>query len=210
MLLLAASPTAARAQTLLVLGDSLSAAYNMEVQRGWVALLEQRLKQQNLPYKVINASISGDTTAGGLARLPELLAAHRPAVVIVELGGNDGLRGLPPEQAKQNLSAIVAQAQAARAQVLLLGVQLPPNYGTRYNERFQRVYREVATERKVPLVPFVLDGVATDAALMQGDGIHPNAAAQPRILENVWPQLRPLLQIPAKDTGTKGRDRSRS
>jgi len=177
----------------LVLGDSLSAAYNMDVQHGWVALLQQRLKQQDLPYHVVNASISGDTTAGGLARLPRLLAEHRPQVVIVELGGNDGLRGLPPEETRRNLSAIVARSRAAGAKVLLLGVQLPPNYGTRFNERFQRVYRDVAAEHDVPLVPFVLEGVATDPALMQPDGIHPNAAAQPRILENVWPPLARLL-----------------
>lgn len=176
-----------------MLGDSLSAAYNMDVQQGWVALLQQRLKQRDLPYHVVNASISGDTTAGGLARLPRLLAEHRPQVVIVELGGNDGLRGLPPEETRRNLSAIVARARAAGAKVLLLGVELPPNYGTRFNERFRRVYREVAAEHGVPLVPFVLEGVATDPALMQPDGIHPNAAAQPRILENVWPLLAPLL-----------------
>lgn len=192
-LLLAALPAVAQTRTIVVLGDSLSAAYNMAVERGWVALLEQRLRQQSLPYKVINASISGDTTAGGRARLPKLLAEHRPAVVVIELGGNDGLRGLPPEEAKRNLLAMVSQSQAAGAKVLLLGVELPPNYGTRYNERFRRIYGEVAAARQVPLVPFVLDGVATEAALMQSDGIHPNAAAQPRILDNVWPRLRPLL-----------------
>lgn len=192
-MLLAALPLAAQAQTLLVLGDSLSAAYNMEVRAGWVALLQQRLQRQKLPYQVVNASISGDTTAGGLARLPKLLAEHQPRVVIVELGGNDGLRGLPPEQAKRNLATIVTQTKRAGARVLLLGVQLPPNYGTRYNERFQRIYREVAAEQKVPLVPFVLEGIAANPKLMQADGIHPNVEAQAPILENVWPRLQPLL-----------------
>ena len=193
VLLLSILPAAAHAQTLLVLGDSLSAAYNMDVRAGWVALLQERLDRQRLPYQVVNASISGDTTAGGLARLPKLLAEHEPDVVIVALGGNDGLRALPPEQTKQNLISIVQQAQAANAKALLLGVQLPPNYGTGYNKRFRRIYREAAAMQKVPLVPLVLEGVDTNPALMQSDGIHPNADAQPRVLANVWPQLRALL-----------------
>jgi len=176
-----------------VLGDSLSAAYNMDVGSGWTALLQQRLNRQKPSYRVVNASISGDTTAGGVARLSKLLAAHRPAVVIVGLGGNDGLRGLPPEETKENLADIVSRSKAASAKVLLLGVRLPPNYGTRYNERFRQVYRAVATEQNAPLVPFVLDGVDDNPSLMQPDGIHPNADAQARILENVWERLRPLL-----------------
>jgi len=176
-----------------VVGDSLSAAYNINVKAGWVALLEQRLAQRNPPYKVVNASISGDTTAGGLARLPTLLKQHRPVVVIVELGGNDGLRGLSPDQAKRNLAAMITRAQSAGAKVLILGIKLPPNYGTRYTERFQQLYRELAAERRVALVPFVLKGIAANANLMQADGIHPNERAQPQILENVWTRLQPLL-----------------
>jgi acyl-CoA thioesterase-1 len=193
LLLLLAWSAATPAQTILVVGDSLSAAYNMNVKAGWVALLEQRLAQRKPAYQVVNASISGDTTAGGVARLPKLLAQHRPNIVIVELGGNDGLRGLPPSQAKHNLATMVTRAQSAGAKVLMLGIKLPPNYGTRYTERFQQLYRELAAERRVPLVPFVLDGVAADASLMQPDGIHPNERAQPRILENVWGRLQHLL-----------------
>jgi acyl-CoA thioesterase-1 len=193
LLLLLVGSAVAHAQTILVVGDSLSAAYNINVKAGWVALLEQRLAQRNPPYKVVNASISGDTTAGGLARLPTLLKQHRPVVVIVELGGNDGLRGLSPDQAKRNLAAMITRAQSAGAKVLILGIKLPPNYGTRYTERFQQLYRELAAERRVALVPFVLKGIAANANLMQADGIHPNERAQPQILENVWTRLQPLL-----------------
>ena len=193
MLPLVLLPAAAQAQTILVLGDSLSAAYNMDVGSGWTALLQRRLDRQKPSYRVVNASVSGDTTAGGVARLPKLLAAHRPAIVIVGLGGNDGLRGLPPDETKQNLARIVSRSKAASAQVLLLGVRLPPNYGTRYNERFRQVYRAVAAEQNVALVPFVLNGIDDNPALMQADGIHPNARAQAHILENVWQGLQPLL-----------------
>lgn len=184
---------AAPARTIVVLGDSLSAAYGIEMNRGWVSLLQERLNQQKLPYKIINASISGDTTAGGLARLPKVLEQHKPDIVIVELGGNDGLRGQPPEHAKKNLTAITERAKRAGAKVLLLGIRLPPNYGTQYNERFQRIYTDVARAERVPLVPFLGEGLTPDAADMQADGIHPTAAAQPRILENVWSGLRALL-----------------
>jgi acyl-CoA thioesterase I len=193
ILLFAVLAGAAHARTIVVLGDSLSAAYGIELRRGWVALLQQRLDQEKLPYKVINASVSGDTTAGGLARLPKLLAQHKPDIVIVELGGNDGLRGQSPEQAKKNLEAIASRATAAGAKVLLLGIRLPPNYGTQYNERFQRIYTDVAAARKLPLVPVLFEGLTADATNIQSDGIHPTAAAQPRILENVWSGLRALL-----------------
>lgn len=183
----------AAARTLLVVGDSLSAAYGMEVPSGWVALLGKRLKQEKPGYRVVNASISGDTTASGLARLPRLLAEHKPVVVIIELGGNDGLRGLSLEQMKHNINAMVAKAKARRARVLLVGVELPPNYGRSYTERFQAIFREVAAGQGVPLVPSLLDGVATHDEFMQPDRIHANAAAQPRLLENIWPHLRPLL-----------------
>jgi len=186
-------PIGAHAQTVLVVGDSISAAYNMDVAVGWVALLERRLAQNKPPYKVVNASISGDTTAGGVARLPRLLSQHRPNVVIVELGGNDGLRGLPPDQAKRNLAAMITRAQSAGAKVLLLGIRLPPNYGIRYNERFQQIFGELAAEKRAAIVPFLLEGIAANTDFIQSDGIHPKASAQPQILENVWGQLRLLL-----------------
>lgn len=183
----------AAAGTLLVLGDSISAAFGLDTRQGWVSLLEQRLVTEGFDYRVVNASVSGDTSAGGLARLPTLLAEHRPQLVIVELGGNDGLRGQPPAQLQQNLAGMVAQSQQAGAKVLILGMQLPPNYGARYNRLFSQVYADVATAAQVPLLGFFLDGVGGVPALMQGDGIHPNAAAQPRLLDNLWPQLKPLL-----------------
>lgn len=183
----------ASAATLLVLGDSISAGFGLDTRLGWVNLLQQRLNQQGLDYQVVNASISGDTSAGGLARLPPLLTEHQPALVVVELGGNDGLRGQPPAQLQQNLAAIIAQSQASGARVLLLGMQLPPNYGARYNQLFRQVYTQLASSENVALVPFFLEGVGGVPMLMQGDGIHPTAAAQPRLLENLWPQLQPLL-----------------
>jgi len=183
----------AAAGTLLVLGDSISAAFGLDTRQGWVSLLEQRLAAEGFDYQVVNASVSGDTSAGGLARLPTLLAEHRPQLVIVELGGNDGLRGQPPAQLQQNLAAIILSARESGARVLLLGMQLPPNYGARYNALFSQVYADVAGAAQVPLLGFFLDGVGGVPALMQGDGIHPNAAAQPRLLDNLWPQLKPLL-----------------
>ncbi|MDO8698230.1 MAG: arylesterase [Pseudomonadales bacterium RIFCSPLOWO2_12_59_9] len=183
----------ASAATLLVLGDSISAGFGLDTRLGWVNLLQQRLNQQGLDYQVVNASISGDTSAGGLARLAPLLAAHQPALVVVELGGNDGLRGQPPAQLQQNLAAIIQQSQKVGAKVLLLGMRLPPNYGARYNQLFSQVYVQLASSEKVALVPFFLEGVGGVPMLMQGDGIHPAAAAQPRLLENLWPQLQPLL-----------------
>jgi acyl-CoA thioesterase-1 len=195
MLLTGLFPLSAAAGTLLVVGDSLSAAYGMEVQSGWVALLGKRLKRENLDYRIINASISGDTTANGLTRLPRLLAEHNPAIVIIELGGNDGLRGLSLEQMKHNISAMVTKAKSRRARVLLIGIQLPPNYGKSYTERFQAIYREIATEQRVALAPSLLEGVAIRNDLMQPDRIHANAKAQPRLLENVWAHLHPLLEL---------------
>ncbi|KGK83511.1 MAG: arylesterase [Pseudomonas sp.] len=183
----------ALAGTVLVVGDSISAAFGLETSQGWVHLLQQRLAEQARPRSVVNASISGDTSAGGLARLPTLLAEHRPEVVILELGGNDGLRGQSPAQLKQNLAAMIEQSQQTDAKVLLLGMRLPPNYGRRYTEAFARVYHELADERDVALVPFVLEGVAGEPGMMQGDGVHPTASAQAQLLENVWPALAPLL-----------------
>jgi acyl-CoA thioesterase-1 len=193
LLLLGLAPLPVAARTMLVLGDSLSAAYGMDVGSGWVALLGKRLERQKYDYQVVNASISGDTTANGLARLPGLLAAHRPSIIIIELGGNDGLRGLDLGQMKHNITVMVTKAKAGRARVLLVGIQLPPNYGNYYTQRFRRIYQEVAAEQQVGLAPFLLDGVATNHTLMQPDGIHANAKAQQKMLENVWPYLRPLL-----------------
>jgi acyl-CoA thioesterase-1 len=193
LLLVGLFPVSAAARTLLVVGDSLSAAYGMQVPSGWVALLDKRLKQEKPGYRVVNASISGDTTASGLARLPRLLAEHKPVIVIIELGGNDGLRGLSLEQMKHNINAMVAKAKARRARVLLVGVELPPNYGRSYTERFQSIFREIAAGQGVALAPSLLEGVALRDDLMQPDRIHATAGAQPRLLENVWPHLRPLL-----------------
>ncbi|WP_024695846.1 arylesterase [Pseudomonas syringae] len=181
------------AGTVLIVGDSISAAFGLDTRVGWVSLLEQRLKAQGFDDKVINASISGDTSAGGQARLPALLAEHKPELVILELGGNDGLRGQQPAQLQQNLTSMVRLSQEAGAKVLLLGMRIPPNYGVRYTTAFAEVYPKVAQETNVPLVPFMLEGVGGVASMVQDDGIHPNAEAQPTLLENVWPMLKPLL-----------------
>lgn len=183
----------ATAPTILVLGDSISAAYGLSAGQGWVSLLEQRLKTQGYGYRVVNASGSGETTAGGLARLPRALNLHRPAIVIVELGGNDGLRALPIAQIRSNLMRMVTLSERAKARVLLVGMRIPPNYGAKYAAQFYSVYPEVAQYFKVPLLPFMLDGVALDAKLMQADGIHPNAAAQPKLLDNIWKELPKML-----------------
>jgi acyl-CoA thioesterase-1 len=185
----------AQAATVLVFGDSLSAAYGIGAREGWVTLLEERLKREKFDnYSVANASISGETTSGGAARIEEALARTRPALVIVALGGNDGLRGLPVAQMKVNLSRIVEAAQRRRARVLLAGMRMPPNYGARYAGEFEAAFADVARRHKLPLVPFLLEGVADRRELMQPDNIHPTAAAQPIIVETVWKELRPLLR----------------
>ena len=183
----------AAAGPILIVGDSISAGFGLDTRLGWVSLLEQRLEREGHDDRVINASISGDTSAGGQARLPALLTEHKPDVVIVELGGNDGLRGQPPAQLQQNLAAMIDTAKTAGAKVLLLGMQLPPNYGVRYTEAFARVYTQLADEKQIALVPFFLEGVGGHPELMQADGLHPAAAAQQRLLDNVWPALKPLL-----------------
>lgn len=183
----------AAAGTVLIVGDSISAAFGLDTRLGWVSLLEQRLKREGFADKVVNASISGDTSAGGQARLPALLAEHKPEVVILELGGNDGLRGQLPAQLQQNLASMIDSSRASGAKVLLLGMQLPPNYGVRYTKAFAEVYSNLAEEKKIPLVPFFLDGVGGNPELMQADGIHPAVVAQGKLLENVWPTLKPLL-----------------
>lgn len=183
----------AAAGTVLVVGDSISAALGLETSQGWVSLLQKKLDSERIDHRVVNASISGDTSAGGAARLPALLGEHKPEVVIIELGGNDGLRGQPPAQLQQNLASMVEQSRQVGAKVLVLGMRLPPNYGKRYTDAFARVFSDVAKEQQVPLVPFFLEGVGGVEGMMQADGIHPAAGAQPRLLENVWPSLQPLL-----------------
>ena len=183
----------AAAGTLLVVGDSISAGFGLDTRQGWVTLLQQRLNDEGFDDKVINASISGDTSAGGQARLAALLAQHKPELVVLELGGNDGLRGQPPQQLQQNLASMIDRSRAAGAKVLLLGMRLPPNYGVRYTTAFAQVYQTLATEKQVPLVPFFLEGVGGVPELMQADGIHPAQKAQKQLLENAWPAIKPLL-----------------
>ncbi len=191
-----ASPAQSTPPTLLVLGDSLSAEYGLPRGSGWVALLQARLDQEKRHVTVLNASISGDTTSGGRSRLGALLKAHQPRVVVIELGGNDALRGLPLTMTRDNLQAMTTQAQKAGAKVLLLGMQVPPNYGADYNRQFQAAYAEVAQSTKAALVPFFLKGVADSPraeALFQADRIHPTQAAHPTLLANVWPTLQKIL-----------------
>ena len=185
---------AGAAGTILVFGDSLSAAYGIAQDRGWVTLLEARLKERRLDYSVANASVSGETTAGGVARIGGALAQHRPKLVILELGSNDGLRGLSVDAMKKNLAHMIRAAQSAKARVLLVGMKMPPNYGPDYTQQFERSTAELAKEFKLALVPFLLEGVAERRELFQPDNIHPVAAAQPAILETVWKQLAPLLK----------------
>lgn len=189
---LAAAATA-HAATILVLGDSLSAGYGLARERGWVSLLAERLRAKGFDYKVVNASISGETTLGGANRIEAALREHRPAIVILALGANDGLRGASLEAMHSNLVSIVDACRRARARVLLVGMRLPPNYGTPYVERFARVYVELAASRGLPFVPFLLDGLAEKREYFQPDGIHPTAEAQSLILETVWKELLPLL-----------------
>ncbi|MDY7574948.1 arylesterase [Actimicrobium sp. CCI2.3] len=180
-------------KAVLVLGDSLSAEYGLARGEGWVALLEQRLKDDGIDATLINASISGETTSGGITRLPALLSKNKPAVVVVELGANDGLRGLALSDTQKNLRAIINAAKKSNARVVLVGMQLPPNYGTDYTKRFAAIFPTLAKDTKSALVPFMLDGVVTQPLLFQADRIHPTAQAHPIILDNIWPQLKPLL-----------------
>jgi acyl-CoA thioesterase-1 len=195
MLWLAAIPARAETPTILVFGDSISAGYGLpRVEQGWVALLQAKLKKEGYGYEVVNASVSGETTGGGLARLPRALSLHQPSIVILELGGNDGLRALPIAPMRANLARMAELSTAAGAKVVLVGMRMPPNYGPQYTEQFSRVYAQIAHDEHLALVPFLLDGVALTPTLMQDDGIHPNGAGQPRLLENVWPALAPLLK----------------
>jgi len=190
----AAVPVDAGVPVILVFGDSISAGYGLSTPTmGWAALLQARLKAQGYGYQVVNASVSGETTAGGLARLPRALELHHPAVVILELGGNDGLRALPTAQLRANLERMAELSAAASAKVLLLGIRIPPNYGPEYTAQFAAVYSQLAHDEKLPFVPFLLKGIALSPDLMQADGIHPNQSGQPLLLDNVWPALVPLL-----------------
>lgn len=188
------SGLAAAQDTILVYGDSLSAAYGISQQKGWVALLQERLRAKQLDYSVVNASISGETTSGGATRIDDTLARTEPDIVILALGANDGLRGLPVAQMKQNLSRIIKAAQAAGAEVLLAGMHLPPNYGPHYAREFHQAFAELSKQHKTAYLPFLLEGMATQAAMFQSDQMHPTAEAQPIILDTVWGSLTPLLR----------------
>lgn len=193
LLLFLSAPGRAAEPVILVLGDSLSAAYGIRPEQGWVALLEARLAAEKFPHRVVNASISGETSAGGASRIAGLLQRHRPRVLILALGANDGLRGLPVGQMRANLGRILDQARQAQAEALLVGMRLPPNYGGRYARAFHDSFADLARGHKAALVPFLLDGFAADRGLFQADGLHPVTAAQPRMLDNVWRGLKPLL-----------------
>jgi acyl-CoA thioesterase-1 len=193
-LILGLLPMAAMAESIVVLGDSISAGYGINVGQGWVSLLQKKFNDRYGNYIISNESISGDTSAGGLARIDQALARHKPAIVILELGANDGLRGLTPQIMKSNLTEMIQRSRKAGANVLLLGMKIPPNYGKRYIEMFYNVYPQLSAELKVPLVPFIMDDIALNPELMQADGLHPNEAGQPLIAEKVWPYLQPLLK----------------
>jgi acyl-CoA thioesterase-1 len=198
MLLFLATGSAAAAPVILVFGDSLAAAYGIPRQSGWVELLRQRLAREKWHYNVVNASQSGETTAGGRSRIAQALAVQRPAIVILELGANDGLRGLPLETSRANLAAMLQACRDAQARVLLVGMRIPPNYGPRYTRQFEENYHELARQFRVPLLPFLLEGIAENRDMFQHDGLHPTAAAQEAVLENVWRELKPLLDGRAK------------
>jgi acyl-CoA thioesterase-1 len=194
LLFIALQNAVASDRTILVFGDSLSAAYQIRPEQGWVTLLTQRLKTQGYGYEVVNASVSGETSGGGLQRLPRALDLHHPGLVILELGANDGLRGLPIAATKENLMKMVQLAQAAGAKVLLVGIRIPPNYGQRYTSEFAAIYPDIAKEDHLPLVPFLLEKVALDPTLMQDDGLHPTAGGEPLVLDTLWQGLEPLLK----------------
>jgi acyl-CoA thioesterase I len=193
LLLIALVAHAAGSRTILVFGDSLSAAYGLAPQEGWAALLAQRLRSQGYGYQVVNASESGETSGGGLERLPRALELHHPTIVVLELGANDGLRALPVAEMRANLERMIGLARTAGAKVLLLGIRIPPNYGPRYTQELERVFPELANQYHLPLVPFLLEKVALDPELMQPDGMHPNARGEAPVLDTIWPHLEPLL-----------------
>ena len=181
------------ANTILVIGDSISSAYGIPVNKGWVALLRERLRSEQLPYQVVNLSISGDTSANALNRLPQTLEQHQPRILLLEIGGNDGLRGLSLAQMQQNIDSMIDLAASKEIRVMLLGIQLPPNYGSHYTNQFNDIYRQLAEQHQITLLPSIVNGIGDDPRLMQADGIHPNAQAQPMMLELVWPKLLELL-----------------
>ena len=181
-------------RTLLVFGDSLSAAYGLQAEQGWVAQLQRRLQSQGYGYRVVNASVSGETTSGGRNRIQRALTQHKPRLVLLELGAKDGLRGLPVKETRDNLAFMMDAIRRSGAKVLLLGIRIPPNYGPQYTQAFVDIYAGLAKEKKAPLLPFLLEGIALDERFMQPDGLHPNAQGQPLVLANVWPALKPLLE----------------
>ena len=189
-----AAPKPTAAPKILVLGDSISAGYGLAANEGWVSLLQNRLKTQGYGYRVVNASVTGETTTGGLARLPRALSLHQPVIVVIELGGNDGLRGLPLDTSRANLQKMIDLSLGAGAKVLLLGMKIPPNYGPRYANEFENLYAALARRNKLAFEPFFLDEIALADGMMQEDGIHPTAKAQPIMLETLWPRLTPLLR----------------
>lgn len=194
LLSLSMLPVYVQAKTIMIVGDSLSAGYGITTQQSWVNLLQKRLDQQYpKQHKVVNASVSGETTSGALARLPKLLQTHRPDLVVIELGGNDGLRGQPPKMIEKNLAQLVQKSQQAKAKVVLFGMKIPPNYGTAYSKAFENNYKTVSQQYKIPLLPFFLEGVAGNKNLIQSDQIHPNAKAQPILLNNAYPSIQRLL-----------------
>ncbi|WP_428240495.1 arylesterase [Gynuella sp.] len=194
MVLILTTSATLSAKTILVLGDSISAAYGIPADAGWVTLLQQKLQQQGSDDQVINASFGGATSESGVQRLPGLLTQYQPDILLLELGGNDGLQGKPVPYITQNLRTMIMTAQASQVQVVLLGIKIPPNYGSRYTEPFFQQYESLADEYKLFYVPFILEGIAENPALMQNDGIHPVAEAQPMIVQNIWPVLAPLLK----------------
>jgi acyl-CoA thioesterase-1 len=193
LVLLTGHAVSAEAPTVLIFGDSLSAGYGIDVDQSWAALLQSRLQAQGYEHRVVNASISGETTEGGAARIESALASFDPALIILELGGNDGLRGFPPERMRSNLEKIIRTSKAAGAAVVILGIRIPTNYGPRYRDAFEQVFRDMASTHEVPWIEFFMERVAMNEELMQGDGIHPNAAAQPLLLDNAWPIITQAL-----------------
>ena len=192
--MLAAAPGLASAATILVFGDSLSAAYGLPQEQGWATLLEKRLRDEGYGYRVANASVSGETTSGGASRLESALQTHRPDIVVIELGANDGLRGQSLDLMRRNLERMVDASRRAKAEVLLVGMRLPPNYGTTYTEKFRQTYADIAREKKTPFVPFLFEGFAENGRYFQSDRVHPTGEAQVLMLESVWKGLRPLLR----------------
>lgn len=191
------------APTILIYGDSLSAAYGIPREQGWVALLQQRLKAQGFPHQVVNTSISGETTSGGLSRMRVTLQQHKPEIVVLELGANDGLRGLPVAEMQKNLDSMIKASKEAKARVLLLGMMIPPNYGPRYTREFRETYPQLAQRYDLPFLPFFLDGIAGKTELTLDDGLHPTASAQPYILDNIWKTLQPMLNNSSSQSAKK-------